>query len=216
MSRYPNKSKNNFNEVIKDGEVCIEFITGGKYEVRVTVDKKSWYEYLCNFYWTAQKYLGYLRVVTGGGKGIPLILSRMIVERENSELDYFGYTVDHKNNDPLDNRWCNLRLVHHLINSGNQKSKNKADNMQLIYASGNAYKIDTNVAGEKIYEYFKTKEEAIKYRDEKVLPKREAENIKLEKKIRDIEFERGLRNKIAKNEMVEVLEILRKYKVIEK
>jgi hypothetical protein len=39
MSRHPSKVKNVFNEVIKDGVICIEFITGGKNEVSVKLIK---------------------------------------------------------------------------------------------------------------------------------------------------------------------------------
>ena len=64
-------------------------------------------------------------------------------------------------------------------------------------------------------QFYKTKEDAIAYRDREVIPAREAENIKIEKKARDIEFERGLRDKLNNNEKEEVLEILRKFEIIE-
>jgi len=209
-------NKNAYKEVVKDGEICIEFTTGGKHEVTVTVDKKAWNEYICNFHWTAQKSkAGYLTVVTSIG-GIPVRLSKMVMEREFLEIDYWGNTIDHKNNNTLDNRRSNLRIINNQLNPTNQKSKYETDNMHLIHRQkGGAYKIDTNTNGKKLYKNFQTKEEAIAYRDQVVIPSREAENIKIEKKARDIEFERGLRDKLNNNEKEEVLEILKKYEIIE-
>lgn len=152
-------------------------------------------------------------------------LWRFIIEQEYDELDYWGSTIDHKNNNPLDNRITNLRIFNtSLLNSTNISSKYKDDDMQYIHRQGRplltGYKVHYNLGGETFYRHFGIKQhgteqaallEARKYRDTVVLQARDSTIEGLIKKCRDIEFERGLRNKIEAGELEEVKEILGKY-----
>ena len=75
----------------------------------------------------------------------------MIVENEFDELDYWGNTIDHKNNDPLDNRLSNFRIYNSKLNATNQLSKNKGDDMQLIYPQQSKINGDYVVHGYKVH-----------------------------------------------------------------
>lgn len=215
--------KNRFLETIINGEECIEFTTNGKNYAKVIVDKEIWFDYLKDFSWTGIKKGKRIEIKTSVNKQSKN-LHRMIIEYLYDELDYWGSTIDHKNNNNLDNRKSNLRIFNTaLLNSTNIKSKNN-DNMQYIHkvpskdSKGNVkfygYKIHYNTGGETYYKFFKSKDEAIKYRDEFVYNHREKALIQLQKKYRDIEFERGLRDKLKAGEKGEIEEILRKYKLI--
>jgi len=76
---------------------------------------------------------------------------------------------------------------------------------------GGGYKVHTNVFDETIYKNFKTLEKARIYRDKVVIPYIETRVTEMMKKTRDIEFVRGLRDKLNNGEKDEVLEILKKY-----
>jgi regulator of RNase E activity RraB len=95
--------------------------------------------------------------------------------------------------------------------------------MQYIHKQGrptvNGYKVHYNIGGETFYRHFGTQEygnlqlallEAQKFRDT-VYQEREIKIENLIKKCRDIEFERGLKNKIMAGEMEEIKELLKKY-----
>lgn len=122
MSRR--KDGNNFyEEKIIDGKECVVFQTVGKEVHSVIVDKKCWYEYLKCYSWTAIKNGSRINVKTSIDKQSNS-LWRVIVEHEYDELDWWGATVDHINNNPLDNRICNLRLYNAaILNSSNVSSK---------------------------------------------------------------------------------------------
>jgi len=207
-------AKNKFKEVVVEGDNCIEFVTGGKQNVSVLVDKNAWNEYLSKYHWTAIKRGNYWVIKTSIDK-LSVRLYRVIVEHEYSELDYWGNTIDHENNNPLDNRKKNLRIYNSKLNSTNIKSKYLPDNNQLIYLQpSGAYKVHTNIFDKPLYKNFQTLEEARTYRDEYVIPLIEQRVLEMKKKTRDIEFERGLRDKLANGEKMEVLAILRKYKIL--
>ena len=208
--------ENKYKEVVVDGIVCIEFISDGKNQKSVLVDKKAWDEYLHEYHWTAIKKDNYITIKSSKDKH-SVRLHKIIVEHEYSELDYWGNTIDHKNNNPLDNRLANLRIYNSKLNSTNIKSKHQSDNNHLIHLQrrGGGYKVHTNVFDETIYKNFRTLEEARVYRDQVVIPYIETKVAEMIKKTRNIEFERGLRDKLNNNEKEEVLLILKKYGVVE-
>jgi hypothetical protein len=216
-------AKNQYSHITIDGKEYIKFVTGGKYNFEVIVDVHTWEGYLHKYHWTALiKGKNYIEVKTSVNKH-SVRLSRMIVENEYDELDYWGNAIDHINNDSLDNRLENLRIYNSKLNATNIKSKYLNEGMHLIYPQMGTrngqkviygYKVHTNVFDETIYMNFSTVEEAKEYRDNVVLPYIERRVEELKKKIRDIEFERGLRDKIKNNEIDEIRTILRKYGIL--
>jgi hypothetical protein len=207
-------AKNEFREVIVDGFACVEFTTDGKNHKNVLVDKKAWDEYLHKYHWTAIERNNYITIKSSKDKH-SVRLYRIIIEHEYLELDYWGNTIDHRNNNPLDNRLVNLRIYNSKLNGTNIKSKFESENNQLIHVQpGGGYKVHTNIFDETIYKHFRTLEEARTYRNQVVYPYIETKITEMTKKIRDIEFERGLRDKLNNNEKNEVLEILKKYDII--
>jgi hypothetical protein len=205
-----------------DGDPCVKFVTNGKYKKEVIVDARVWDEYVKDHNWTIiKKSKGYSSVQTSNDK-LSVRLYRLIGEKEFSELDYWGNTFDHINNNPLDNRVKNLQISNSKLNSTNILSKNKKDDMHLIFPqyskrkSGKvitSYKIHKNIFDKVIYKNFPTIEEAKSFRDNTLIPYCEKRIEDMKKKTRDIEFERGLRDKLNSNEKNEVIEIINKYKV---
>lgn len=216
-------AKNLYRIINIDNKEYIEFTTGGKHQFNVIVDKSTWEKYLHKYHWTViNKENGkYIQVKTSIKKHSVRIY-RMIIENEYDEIDYWGNTIDHINNNPLDNRLENLRIYNAKLNSTNILSKNISNDLHLIFPQYtvnkdrktiNGYKVHTNIFDETIYQHFKTLDEAKKYRDEIVIPLTISKVEEMKKKTRDIEFERGLRDKINNNEVEEVLTILKKYNI---
>lgn len=207
-------AKNASREVVIDGVTCVEFTTDGKNKMNVLVDKKAWDEYLHQYHWTAIGRNNYVTIKSSRDKH-SVRLYKIIIEHEYSELDYWGNTIDHKNNNPLDNRLENLRIYHSKLNGTNIKSKFETDNNHLIHVQpGGGFKVHTNIFDETVYKHFRTLEEARAHRDQVVLPYIEAKITEMTKKIRDIEFERGLRDKLDNSEKKEVLETLARYGIV--
>ncbi len=222
------KTVNDYKKIIIDGKPYIEFTTVGKNTVKVIVDEKAWDEYLSMYSWTAIKKGNRYDVKTSINKQSNRIW-RVIVEHEYDELDYWGSTIDHINNNPLDNRLENLRIYSTaILNTTNISSKFKEKDMQFIHRQGkessiNGYKVHYNLAGETFYKNFGVKEyggveEALyaaqRYRDSVVEKQRQAKIDEMIKKTRDIEFERGLRDKIKAGEISDILAVLKKYNII--
>ena len=135
------------------------FRTVGKEIHEVIVDKKAWDEYLKHYSWTAIRSGTRINVKTSINKQSNT-LWRVIVEHEYDELDWWGTTVDHINNNPLDNRICNLRLFNAaILNSTNISSKYEQSDMQYIHRNGrkdkpSSFKIHYNLAGKTFYKNF--------------------------------------------------------------
>ena len=219
--------ENKYYETRVEGEDCVVFTTIGKNTYEVIVDKLLWYKYLRNYSWTAIVSNGRVNVKTSIGKQSNTIW-RVIIEKEKSELDTWGTTIDHINNNPLDNRLSNLRIFNSsILNATNISSKYDEHDMRYIYAQKyngkiNGYKVHYNVSGQTYYKNFgiieygsreKALEAARKYRDESSVENKENIIKAMIKKTRDIEFERGLRDKLEAGELDEILLILNKYKV---
>ena len=213
--------KNQYEYISLDGEPCVELVTNGKHKHKVLVDKDLWETYLCKFNWTACiPVKNYVRVRTSINRRT-VVLARVIIEHVYDEVDYWGNAIDHVNNNSLDNRLSNLRIFSNKLNSTNIKSKYFETNMHHIFPNYNinskgercitGYKVQTNVFDESIYKAFKTLEEAIIHRDTIVIPYIEERIIAMIKKTRDIELERGLKNKLEHNELEEIKEIVEKY-----
>ncbi|KGR87413.1 HNH endonuclease [Lysinibacillus odysseyi] len=218
------ESSNPYRITHLNGKEYIEFSTVGKYKLEVIVDKSSWENYLHKFRWTITfpSNRKYASVKTSVNKH-SVRLHRMIIENEYSELDYWGNTVDHINNNPLDNRLENLRIYNSKLNSTNILSKNIEQDLHLIFPQKSivngveriyGYKVHKNVFDLTIYKNFETLEAAKKYRNEVVIPLVNEKIEEMKKKTRDIEFERGLRDKLNNNELEEVLAILNKYNIL--
>jgi hypothetical protein len=208
--------ENKYEEVLIDGVTCVEFITGGKHQHKALVDKKTWDEYLHKLHWTAIKRNGNYFTIIASQDKLSVRLHRIIVEHEYLELDYWGKTIDHENNNTLDNRLANLRIYNSKLNATNIKSKFLSENNHLIHKLKNGgYKVHTNVFDEVVYKYFKELDDARIYRDQTVLPYVEKRVAEMIKKTRDIEFERGLRDKLENDERQNVLEVLKKYGIVE-
>ncbi|MCI2105416.1 MAG: hypothetical protein LKK00_01665 [Intestinimonas sp.] len=215
---------NPYRYLTYEGEECVEFETVGKNKFKVIVDKKCWDEYLSNYSWTAIISKSRVNVKTSINKQSQRIW-RLIIEHEKEEIDYWGSTIDHENNNPLDNRLSNLRIFNtSLLNTTNVSSKYKKSDMQYIHKQGRpkivGYKVHYNLGGKTFYKNFSIRdygsEEAAlsaakQYRDNVVLKSREKTINDLVKKCRDVEFERGLKNKIQASEIDEIIKILKKY-----
>ena len=97
--------KNSFEYIEYENEKCVRFTTVGKHKFSVIVDKNAWEKYLCEHTWSVS-------IDTKSGRASvktsienqTVFLWRYIIEHEKDELDYWGTTIDHINNNPLDNR----------------------------------------------------------------------------------------------------------------
>ena len=205
--------ENKYKSIEIDGKEYIEFVTNGKYSEKVIVDKDMWFEHLNKYSWTitGKINLNSAKSVKTSIKGVSISLSIFIIRCIYKELFTYNREIDHINTNPLDNRLENLRIVNRRINMANQNN----NILQHCGKSGKkCWQVHVNLDGIKYAKYFKTYIEAEKYFEDFVIPSKLETIKKLEKKDRDIEFERGLISKIDNGELRDILEILSKYKII--
>lgn len=220
--------KNMYEYITHEGEPCVKFITTGKHKYSVIVDQKAWDAYLRYHTWSAS-------VDTKSGRASvktsienqTTFLWKFIIEHEKDEIDYWGTTIDHINNNPLDNRLSNLRIYNAMLNGTNVSSKFDDEDRRFIHevkGGLGGYKIHYSIGGKPYYvDFFSvakygSKEAALKaakeYRDKYVIADREQRIEEIKHKLRNVEFERGLRDKIKAGEFEEIIDILKKYDVV--
>ena len=221
--------RNSFQYVTYEGEKCVRFTTTGKHRCSVIVDQSAWDRYLCNHTWSVSrdKRSGRASVKTSI-ENQTVFLWRFIIEHEKEEIDYWGTTIDHINNNPLDNRLSNLRIYNAMLNGTNVSSKFDDEDRRFIHevkGGSGGYKIHYSLGGKAYYvDFFSiarygSREAALaaakEYRDKYVIADREQKIEEIKQKLRSIEFERGLRDKIAANELDEIIDVLQKYNVFD-
>ena len=226
MPRGP-ADTNTFQYIVYEGQECVQFQTTGKYRVDVLVDRDAWDNYLSQHTWTVTMNKSGRASVKTSIDNYTCFIWRLIIEHTYGELDYWGRTIDHINNNPLDNRISNLRLCNAMLNGANISSKFDDEDRRYIHENKNktgglaGYKIHFNVGGKAYYvASFSVSEygspaaalnAAKEYRDKHILQERERIIQEIERKSRNIEFERGLRDKLAVGETDEIVQILERY-----
>lgn len=231
MPRGP-ADTNTYQYIFYEGQECVQFQTTGKYKFDVIVDRDAWDNYLSNHTWTvSMNKSGRASVKTSISNDTVFIWS-FIIEHEYDEVEYWGKTIDHINNNPLDNRLSNLRIYNAMLNGSNISSKFDDHDRRFIHEVKNkngalsSYKVHYNIGGKPFYkgsfsvEKYGSQEAALYaakvYRDEYVIQERERIIQEIERKSRNIEFERGLRDKLSAGEEDEIIQILERYGIFSK
>ena len=123
---------------------------------------------LPKMYWGAEAgtydHLGYLRIKVDGIQYLAHRLAFLYMTEELPEGK-----IDHKDNDPRNCKWDNLRKATSSQNSMN--SRVRSDNefgMKNIRPKGNSFQVRIGKQGKSYTKTLKTLEEAIKWRDSKL------------------------------------------------
>lgn len=148
------KKKRNKYEVIGN-TVYVEI---DKTKEKIICDLEDW-KYLKNFCWYLNSH-GYPMAATKGKKNVTM--HKMIMRENHLEV------VDHINRNKLDNRKENLRYTTYKVNSQNRSMNyNNKSGHSGVYKVKNRWQACIGVDWKRIYlGSFKTKEEAIKAREE--------------------------------------------------
>ena len=115
---------------------------------------------------------GYKQILVGlckTGKQKQFIVARLLVQHYKPNEWNETKQVDHIDGDPTNNKLENLRMVTSFQNTQNTKchSDNKLGIKNITYDKRyNKYIFRKNINGQKHCKYFKTLEEAIKYKDD--------------------------------------------------
>lgn len=199
------KAINPYRYEMYEGEEVVIFTTRGKYMRDIIVDKRTWEEYLYQYSWTGNENGSSFSAKTSI-KGTSISLRRIIFEREFPVLMTYGREVDYINRNELDNRVANIRSVTARFNGTNVTTTK-----QNVYFQQGRWKCHMNIDGKIYVEMFDTKQEALDYRNNVLMPIKKKKQKEMLKKERSIEFERGLMLKLEAGEKDEVLAILEKY-----
>jgi hypothetical protein len=158
------------NVRMKSGEVEIHFENGDV----AMIDREDLELFASMRWYTIQGYgqTKYLKanIIKENGTDSTIEFHRMIMK---SSIE--GFEIDHINRNGLDNRKVNLRLVTHQENQTN-RAKNRNSTSKYYGVSYDKEKkswvaqaqCKTNKCGRKTLGYFKSEEDAARYREQKI------------------------------------------------
>jgi hypothetical protein len=197
--------KNDYREYLIGGEQIV-LMTPNNLKgnvVEVIVPKKVWEEKLCNVNWGIQwerKDDTKIKLIQARIDGTIKPIHRAIYEYYHGKEQCYNRQIDHLNNNPLDNRLCNLRAVPSAINGINKA-------MRINKTSKGTFKVYITIGEDKYQKEFYNLEDAKEYQKEiEELRKKEIDTLL--KYDRYAEFKRGLEDMIKHGEMFIVRKIL--------
>jgi hypothetical protein len=205
------RCKNEYTDCIIDGEEVVIMMPNNQKDnlIEVIVPKDAWVEYLCEGSWSIQwERLNESKIkniqARIGGTIKPI--HRAIFEYYYDEEKYYNKQIDHKNNNPLDNRITNLRAVPSNINGINKEIK-------IREVEKGVFQILVTI-GEKTFNKKFYNIESAKQFEKEVIKYREREIDRLLKYDRHVEFKRGLELMIDNNEVEIIKKILKEKNIL--
>lgn len=202
--------KNYDFQLYPDNDTVFVNIKGGK----IIIDL-DFFENIFVFYNWRVRNGSHKKYITAHTENGPKDLHQMVIGYYCDEIDYFGLVIDHINGNTFDNRICNLRAI-----TSTSNAMNTSRGGVVFEKKNNTYVAQKMLNGKLIQERFRVKnypskelcfEAATNYYKEEILPKIEVEISSIEDKRKNIEFERGLRQKTNNGEWNDVCEILSRY-----